>query len=105
MDKEQVKQIVLQGIGLSDHELRNYLRKVDEFYRSLTDAERRVFDAGFSAVEEDAYSSFDGDITAEELEDFITSREPEGAVFTPVWGLIDGGDDEDDEDDDDKKQQ
>lgn len=70
---------ILKQIGLTDFQLRRYLRKLTRLYHSFTPAERRVFRAGMHSQLNDASKSFRGKITAKQLEEFIRSREPEGA--------------------------
>lgn len=76
MDSEQIKQTVLAKVGLTDSELRDYLRKLSGFYISLTPKEQKAFRSGTRIPVQEVLKSFDGKITAKELEVFIKSREP-----------------------------
>lgn len=73
-DKEILKQI-----GLSDSELRDYLAKVNKLFNELNKKQRRVFIASMSSAHE-ALRTLSPDITAEQLEHFIRSREDESAT-------------------------
>jgi hypothetical protein len=87
VDSEQIKQIILAKVGLTDSELRDYLRKLSGFYVSLTPKEQEAFRSGTCASEKDALKSFGGKITAKELEAFIKSREPKDAGVKPIMIL------------------
>lgn len=92
MDEHQIRGL-LAGIGLNESEISAYLKKVSDFYDSLTPAEQQVFRAGERAQKHEAANSFQGLVTAEELEEFIKSREPAGAhpVFL-LWKCHHHGD-------------
>jgi hypothetical protein len=95
---EEVKQIVLAQIGLTDDELRDFLRKLDGFYVSLTPKERKVFRSGTRAGAQEVAKAFGGKITARELEEFIKSREPKDVPLKPIMVFeCSGGGDDDDE--------
>lgn len=98
MDDEQIKQTILAKIGLTDSELRDYLRKLIGFYVSLTPKERELFRSGMRSFEKEALKSFHGQVTAEQLEEFIRSREPKDVPVTPILILwkSNGNDDDDD---------
>ncbi|MGA3044117.1 MAG: hypothetical protein ABSF54_25355 [Bryobacteraceae bacterium] len=91
MGSEEVKQIVLAKIGLTDDELRDFLRKLTVFYISLTEKEQKAFRATTSVSEEEAVKAFGGEITAKELEKFIKSREPKGLGAKPLMLFECGG--------------
>jgi hypothetical protein len=69
---------LLRRIGLSDSGLRSYLRKLNNFSKSLSAAEQRVFLASLVSAKQ-ALKSFDNTVTAEELEEFIIARAPKSA--------------------------
>lgn len=69
---------LLRRIGLSDSGLRSYLRKLNNFSKKLSAAERRVFLASTGTIRQ-ALRSFDNTVTAEELEEFIRERAPQSA--------------------------
>jgi hypothetical protein len=75
---------ILGEIGLTESEVRDYLRKVTLFYETLTRAERKVFHASMRTLEEATLESFRGELTSERLEKFIKSRSPKGAPFVSV---------------------
>lgn len=83
MDNKQI----LREIGLTDSELRDYLKKLSGLYNRLTPKEQKVFSASMgSSFTKKALKSFQGEITAEQLEKFVRSREPKGApVVFIVW--------------------
>ncbi|MGC9951786.1 MAG: hypothetical protein ABSF64_36020 [Bryobacteraceae bacterium] len=93
MDGEQI----LAELGLTDSEVRDYLRKLSGFYVSLTPKEREAFLSGMRAFERVALKEFHGEITAEQLEEFIRSREPKDVPVAPIFILhkCDGGDNDD----------
>ena len=69
---------LLRRIGLSDSGLRSYLRKLNNFSKRLSAAEKRGFLASIGTMKQ-ALRSFDNTVTAEELEEFITERAPQSA--------------------------
>lgn len=97
MDDKQI----LAELGLTNSELRDYLRKLSGFYVSLTPKERRAFRSGLRAFEKEALKAFHGKITAEQLEKFIKSRTPKDVPVAPIFIVhkVDGGDDDDGHDD------
>ena len=86
---------MLKQIGLTDAELRDYLHKMNELYNSLTPAERRIFRAGRRSLKKAAVNSFHGRITAEELEEFIRSREPKDASIVFIVRKVSSAEDDD----------
>jgi hypothetical protein len=70
---------VLRSMGLTDAQLRAFLRKVIRFYNRLTPEEQQVFAAGMAPVKQ-AAKQFP--MTARQLEDFIKLREPPDAPTT-----------------------
>jgi len=86
VDKAQIKEILAE-IGLTDSELRDYLRKLSGFYISLTPKERKLFVTGMRSLEKEALKAFHGKITAKQLEEFIKSREPKDVPVTPIFIL------------------
>ena len=96
MDNNQVKQIVLAKIGLTDDELRDFLRKLTGFYISLTPKEQKVFRSGVSVPMKEALKYFDNKLTAKELEKFIKSREPKGVPVKAIMVVHCKGADGDD---------
>lgn len=75
---------ILKQIGMSDAEVRAYLKKLDQFFEALGPKEKRVFLAGMHTVQE-ALHSFQGNVTAEELLHFLKERTPPSA--TAVLGI------------------
>ena len=72
---------ILEQMGLSDGELREFLRKINDFFHhTLNDKERRAFLKGLKSVEE-AARELDKDVTPERLEKFIREHEPTIVVF------------------------
>jgi phage antirepressor YoqD-like protein len=71
---------ILERMGLSDEELREFLRKINIFYNTLNDKERLAFLKGLKSVRE-AADQLDEDVTPERLEEFIRNHEPEIIVF------------------------
>jgi len=88
VDEEQIKQIILTKIGLTDSELRDFLRKLTGFYVSLTEKERKVFRSSTRTSDDDILKEFKGEITARQLEAFIKSREPKDAGGIEVIMMI-----------------
>lgn len=76
MEQDQtLEQKFLKEVGFeNDEQLRRYLRKLCEFMQSLNPSEKRVFLATLPTTE-DALRSFQLDITAAQLEDFMRKRE------------------------------
>ena len=87
---------ILKLIGLTEKQLRDYLKRMDRLFRRMSKKEQRVFLAGKRACDKAAVRSFRGEITAAELEEFIRSREPKNAqaVFL-LHKACDGGEDDD----------
>ena len=75
MDRKKIK-YVLKQLGLTNSELVAYLGKLSGFYDTLTPKERMVFRSGMRTFEKEAVKSFHRRVTAQELEEFIRSREP-----------------------------
>ena len=72
---------ILHEIGLSEEKLRTYLRKLNEFYDSLTAGEKKVLRASLPSCAQ-AVRSFRTDVTREQLRNFIRERAPARAHFT-----------------------
>jgi hypothetical protein len=66
---------ILRKIGLSDEELKEFLRKVNEFFNTLNEKERGAFVKGLKSVEQ-ATRELDEDLTPQDLEWFIRRHEP-----------------------------
>jgi intergrase/recombinase len=97
VDPEQIKEAILAKIGLTSRELRDYLKKLAKLYVSLTPKEQKAFRSAASASAKEALKSFRGKITAEELEEFIKSREPKNMRDKGIMLIHGIGCDEDDE--------
>jgi phage antirepressor YoqD-like protein len=66
---------ILKQMGLSDGELREFLRKINVFFNhTLNDEERRAFLRGLKSVEDAAREL--KNVTPERLEKFIREHEP-----------------------------
>jgi hypothetical protein len=67
---------ILEKMGLSDEELREFLRKINVFFNStLNDTERGAFLRGLKSVEACARELDEG-LTTEDLEEFIRRHGP-----------------------------
>jgi len=74
---------ILKQTCMSKRQLRRYVTKLNQFFRSLTKAERRVFLASMGTAE-NAMRSFHPKLTRQQLEAFLNSlrgRDPEEVVF------------------------
>jgi len=84
VDKEQIEQIILAKVGLTDDELRDFLAKVSVFYDGLTAKEKQKFRSSMRVSPVEVFKTFGCKITPKQLEEFIKSREPRGASVGPV---------------------
>jgi len=73
-------QEILRKMGLSEHELKDLLRKFNDFVNTLNPAQRRRFLKSQMTVEE-GVEELDKDVTAPQLEDFFRRHGPPGGVF------------------------
>jgi hypothetical protein len=84
MSEKEIEQIILRKFGLTDKELRDFLKKLGDFYLGLTQKEQKAFLASVPVSEKESVKAFSDKITANELEQFIKSREPKGLRGAPL---------------------
>jgi hypothetical protein len=77
---------ILRQIGLSDVEIRAYLKKLYKFFKGLTKAEQAVFLASMG-TKEDALRSFKNTVTLPELEEFLRNLEQVGEPIIIIEGV------------------
>jgi len=80
---------IFQQIGLSEPELKKYLRKLRKFYTGLNNVEQRVLMASLGTKEE-AMRSFHPNLTAEELQRFLERVEGGQSIVFKIHGTITG---------------
>ena len=79
-------QDIVNQIGLSDDELRDLLNRFAALYRDLNEAQRKVFSLTLPSLHE-ALNSFVGDITEQQLLNFLEQRQSmEGDFIMVVRG-------------------
>jgi hypothetical protein len=76
-------QAIVKQMGLSEDELRDLLNRFALLFKDLNEAQRRVFSLTLPSLHE-ALNSFVGDITEEQLLQFLQDRQPSGGDFIMV---------------------
>ena len=83
----ELNQTILHQTGLSERELRDYVRKLIAFYGKLSPGQKRVFLCSMHS-RRDAIRSFDPDLTAGQLTQFLRAlMGPEEASQIVVEGV------------------
>ena len=73
-------QQILEKMGLTEDELRDLLRKFNEFVNRLNKAQRAAFLAGIRGKEEST-AELDEDVTPRHLEEFMRKYAPHGGIL------------------------
>lgn len=70
---------ILERLGLNRDEIRDLLQRLNDFFNSLSDKEKRAFRKSLRSPHEGA-AILDKDVTPERLEEFLRKFGPPGGI-------------------------